>query len=64
MQSQAAGNDSVGATVRTDHSAAEINVDHDKTKRSFSDVVFAGIFVPVYATGCFVWWVAHGCPNP
>jgi hypothetical protein len=63
-QNKSETTDHMDDKVATSHSSMEINVDQNKPKRSVSDLVFAGVFVPVYATGSFFWWVAHGCPDP
>ena len=51
-------------TESTDDRSAEFMVDGDTSKRSIADAAFAGVFVPVYFTGCFIEWVTHGCPDP
>lgn len=51
-------------TESTDDRSGELMVDDDTSKRSIADAAFAGVFVPVYFTGCFIDWVAHGCPDP
>ena len=63
-ENKATRTDSEGVTEGNDEQSAEIETETVNSGRSLSDAVFAGVFIPVYMTGCFFWWVAHGCPDP
>ena len=64
IQDKANHTDIADTMESTDDRSTDVKKDGDTSKWSIADAAFAVVFVPVYFTGCFFWWVAHGCPSP
>lgn len=43
-----------------DHLSSEADQNHEGISEAIGTAAFTAVAVPV----CFVWWVAHGCPDP
>lgn len=51
------------AAVMAETDTASKADDRDPKKLSCAEAAFGVVFIPVYSTSCFVWWLMAGCPD-
>jgi hypothetical protein len=58
-----ASNSVDGAESPTSGRDTDDQNDGDNHKMTIGKAAFGVVFIPTYFVGCFVWWIAHGCPD-
>lgn len=63
VQNETGHSEAKVTTETTDPESVSSSEDREPRRPSIGETAFAIVFIPVYSTGCFAWWLMNGCPE-